>query len=91
MKAYVHFWSYEAKLLFEWENLFQTKAVETIKTHISFLLLLYFRVPQLMPPKVPQPYGLLYYPRIGPSNFLHHFRATTPPKQRKRELEAYNL
>jgi hypothetical protein len=41
---------------------------------------------QLMLPDVPQPYGLLYYPRVGLSNFLHQFRATTPPKQRKLEL-----
>jgi hypothetical protein len=39
-----------------------------------------------MLPEVPQPYGLLYYPRIGPSNFLQKLRAATPPKQRKLEL-----
>jgi hypothetical protein len=52
------------------------------------LLLLFFSfgVLQLMLPEAPQPYGLLYYPRIGLSNFLHHFRAATPPKQRKLEL-----
>jgi hypothetical protein len=43
-------------------------------------------VPQLMLPEAPQPYTLLYYPRIGYSNFLRQFRAATPPKQRKLEL-----
>jgi hypothetical protein len=41
---------------------------------------------QLMLPEAPQPYGLLYYPRIGLSNFLHQFRPTTPPEQKKLEL-----
>jgi hypothetical protein len=41
---------------------------------------------QLMLPETPRPYGLLYYPRIGRSNFLHQFRAATSPKQRKLEL-----
>jgi hypothetical protein len=31
-----------------------------------------------MLPEALQPYGLLYYPRIGLSNFLHQFRAATP-------------
>jgi hypothetical protein len=39
-----------------------------------------------MIPEVPKAYGLLYYPRIGRFNFLHQFRAATPPKQRKLEL-----
>jgi hypothetical protein len=39
-----------------------------------------------MLPEAPQPYGLLYYPRIGLSNFIHQFRAATPPKQRKPKL-----
>jgi hypothetical protein len=38
-----------------------------------------FGVLQLMLPEAPQPYGLLYYPRIGLSNFLYQFRAATPP------------
>jgi hypothetical protein len=44
---------------------------------ILLLLLSYFSfgVLQLMLPEAPQPYGLLYYPRIGHSNFLHRFRA----------------
>jgi hypothetical protein len=41
---------------------------------------------QLMLPETPKPYGLLYYPRIGHSKFLHQFRATTPPKQKKLKL-----
>jgi hypothetical protein len=45
-----------------------------------------FWVLQLMLPEAPQPYGLLYYPHIGHSSFLHQFRAVTPPKQRKLEL-----
>jgi hypothetical protein len=50
-----------------------------------------FGVLQLMLPEAPQPYGLLYYDRIGHSNFLHQFRAATPPKQRKLELWPCNL
>jgi hypothetical protein len=46
----------------------------------------FFRVLHLMLPELPQPYGLLYYPRIGHSNILHQFRAAKPPKQRKLEL-----
>jgi hypothetical protein len=38
-----------------------------------------FGVLQLMLPEAPQLYGLFYYPRIGPSNFLHQFRSATPP------------
>jgi hypothetical protein len=45
-----------------------------------------FGVLQLTLPEAPQPYGLLYYPRIGFSNFLHQFHATTPHKQRNLEL-----
>jgi hypothetical protein len=45
-----------------------------------------FRVSQLMILEAPQTYGLLYYPRIGLSNFLHQVRATMPPKQRKMDL-----
>jgi hypothetical protein len=45
-----------------------------------------FGVLQLMLPEAPQPYTLLYYPRIGLFNFLHQFRAATPPTQRKLEL-----
>jgi hypothetical protein len=45
-----------------------------------------FGVLQLMLPEAPQPYGLLYYPRIGHYNFLHQFRAATVPKQRRLEL-----
>jgi hypothetical protein len=41
---------------------------------------------QLMLPEEPQFYGLLYCPRIGPSNFLHQLHAATPPKQTKLEL-----
>jgi hypothetical protein len=60
-------------------------------TTFFFLLLFFFfffsfGVPQLMLPEAPQPYGLLYYPRIGRYNFLHQFRAATPLKQRKLEL-----
>jgi hypothetical protein len=53
---------------------------------LSFFFFFSFVVLQLMLPEAPQTYGLLYYPRIGPSNFLHQFRAATPPKQRKLEL-----
>jgi hypothetical protein len=45
-----------------------------------------FGVLQLMLPEAPQSYGLLYYPRIGLSNFFHQFRAATPPEQRKLEF-----
>jgi hypothetical protein len=45
-----------------------------------------FGVLQLMLPEAPQPYGLLYYPRIGTYNLLHQFRAVTPPKHRNLEL-----
>jgi hypothetical protein len=45
-----------------------------------------FGVLQLVLPEAPQSYGLLYYPRIVLSNFLHQFRVATPPKQRKLEL-----
>jgi hypothetical protein len=41
--------------------------------------------------EAPQPYGLLYYPHIEHSNFLHQFRAATPPEQRKLELQPCNL
>jgi hypothetical protein len=51
-----------------------------------FFLIFSFGVLQLMLPEAPQPYGLLYYPRIGHSNFLHQFRAVTPPEQRRLEL-----
>jgi hypothetical protein len=51
-----------------------------------FFFFFSFGVLQLILPEAPQPYGLFYYPRIGPSNFLHQFRAATPPKQRKLEL-----
>jgi hypothetical protein len=51
-----------------------------------FFFFFSFGVLQLMLPGAPQPYGLLYYPRIGYSNFLHQFRAATPPKQRKLAL-----
>jgi hypothetical protein len=44
-----------------------------------------FGVLQFMLPEAPQPYGLLYYPHIGLSNFLK-FRAATSPKQRKLEF-----
>jgi hypothetical protein len=40
----------------------------------------------LMLPEAPQLYGLLYYPRIGYYNFLHQFRAATPPMKRNPEL-----
>jgi hypothetical protein len=47
--------------------------------HFSFLLSSFsFGVLHLMLPEAPQPYGLLYYPRIGQTNFLHQFRAATP-------------
>jgi hypothetical protein len=39
-----------------------------------------------MLPETPQPHGLLYYLRIRRYNFLHQFRAATPPEQRKLEL-----
>jgi hypothetical protein len=41
-----------------------------------------FGVFQLMLPEAPQPYGLLYYPRIGLSNFFHQFRSAMTTKQR---------
>jgi hypothetical protein len=57
-----------------------------------FLLLLFsFEYLQLMLPEAPQPYFLLYYPRIGLSNFLHQFRAAPLPKQRKLGLLVCNV
>jgi hypothetical protein len=53
---------------------------------LLLLLLFSFGVLQLMLPEAPQPYGLLYHRRIGHYNFLHQFRAATPPEQRKLEL-----
>jgi len=35
MKTNIHFWSYLARLFLEWE-MFQTKVVEKIKTHILY-------------------------------------------------------
>jgi hypothetical protein len=57
----------------------------------GFFLFFSFGVLQLMLLEETQPYGLLYYPHIGLSNFLHQIRAATPPEQRKLELEACNL
>jgi hypothetical protein len=48
-----------------------------------FFFFFSFGVLQLVLSEAPQPYGLLYYPSIGPSNFLHQFRAATPSEQRK--------
>jgi hypothetical protein len=45
-----------------------------------FFFFFTFGVFQFMLPEAPQPYGLLYYPRIRRSNFLHLFRAATPPE-----------
>jgi hypothetical protein len=45
-----------------------------------------FGVLQPILPEAPQPYGLLYYPLIGRFNFLHQFRAATPPEQRNLEV-----
>jgi len=45
-----------------------------------YFFLFPFGVLQLVLPKAPQPYGLLYYPPCYTSNFIHQFRATTPPK-----------
>jgi hypothetical protein len=63
----------------------QNYAVNNMVNQILWVLL-FFGVLHLMLPETPQPYGLLYYPRIGLSNFLHQFRAAPPPKQRKLEL-----
>jgi hypothetical protein len=35
--------------------------------------------------------SIMAYCTIGHSNFLHQFRAATPPEQRKLELKACNL
>jgi hypothetical protein len=51
----------------------------TFKKPGVFFLLLFFGILQLMLPEAPQPYDLLYYPRIGQSNILHQFRAAIPP------------
>jgi hypothetical protein len=51
-----------------------------------FFFFFFFGALQLTLPEAPQHYGLLYYPRIGQSDFLHQFRAATPPKQRKLEV-----
>jgi hypothetical protein len=57
-----------------------------IKKTAGIFFFFSFGVLQLMLPEAPQPYGLLYYPGIGCSNFLHHFRAATPPEQKKLQL-----
>ena len=40
MKTNIHFWSYLAQFFLEWE-MFQTKVVEKIKTHISYSIALF--------------------------------------------------
>ena len=42
MKTNIHFWSYLAQFFLEWE-MFQTKVVEKIKTHISCSVTFFFR------------------------------------------------
>jgi hypothetical protein len=82
-------------ILTTWITLFISTTNSILQTLVmynyecsSFLLFFFFsfRVLHLMLTEAPQPYGLLCYPRIGLSNFLHQFRAATPPKQRKLEL-----
>jgi hypothetical protein len=69
---------------------YRTANLQTL--HFKYLLNKYssssfsFGVLQLMLPEALQPYGLLYYLHIGHSNFLHQFRAATPPQQRKLKL-----
>jgi hypothetical protein len=59
----------------------------TVEGFFFFFFFFFFSgVLQLMLPEAPQPYGLLYYPRIGLPNFLDQFRAATSPEQRKLEL-----
>jgi hypothetical protein len=61
--------------------------MKILKMFIYYVIFFFsFGVLHLMLPEAPQPYGLLYYPRIGPSNFLHQFLAATPLKHRKLEL-----
>jgi hypothetical protein len=55
-------------------------------TAFFFIFFFSFWVLQLMLPEAPQPYGSLYYPRIGLSNFFHQFRAATPSKQIKLQM-----
>jgi hypothetical protein len=52
-----------------------------IQEYTNWFFFFSFGVPQLMLPEAPQSYGLLYYARIGLPNFLHQFRAATPPPQ----------
>jgi hypothetical protein len=61
---------------------FKTPQLEYKRSSSSFS----FVVLHLILPEAHQPYGLLYSSRIARSNFLHHFRSTTPPEQRKLEL-----
>ena len=42
MKTNIHFWSYVAQFFLEWE-MFQTKVVEEIKTHILCWVFFFFR------------------------------------------------
>jgi hypothetical protein len=51
-----------------------------------FFFFFSFGVLQLMLPEAPQPYGLLYYSRIGPPTFSTSSALPRPPKQRKLEL-----
>jgi hypothetical protein len=70
-------------------NLYSFAAIlhlQLMLVRMFFFFFFSFGVLQLMLPEAPQPYGLLYYPRIGRSKFLNQFRATTTPKQRKLEL-----
>jgi hypothetical protein len=65
--------------------------MSTVSSKIIYFIFFFFfffsfGALQLMLPESPQPYGFLYYPRIGPSNFLRQFRAATHPEQRKLEL-----
>jgi hypothetical protein len=78
---------YRAEYCLQGNSLLNLKLIQAPSSSFLFS----FGVLQLMLPEAPQPYGLLYYPRIGPSKFLHQFRAATPPKQRKLKLYACNL
>jgi len=51
------------------ENYWETQRFASALEYRPFFFLFSFGVLQLMLPEVPQPYGLLYCPRIEDSNF----------------------
>jgi hypothetical protein len=65
---------------------YELQKIPKQELRLSYFSFFSFGVLHLMLPEAPQPYVLLYYPRIGRSNFPHQFRAAAPHKQRKLQL-----